>query len=124
MKQDDKQLTEITIKVRRMPAVVFGIIGVVTSTLLVFALVIYGSQILEHIIENVAEYQVLLTVATALAIAAAAFIILTIFIISAISIWGRFNKGLRVVLFAFLVLAIFLLVSAAAVGAVWLSLPR
>ena len=124
MENSDKQLTEITIKVKRVPAVIFGIIGVVLSVLLVIALVVYSNQILANIVTDVTDYQTLLIVAVSITIAAVAFIILTILFISIVSIWGRFNKGLRLVLFIFLVLAIILLLSAAIVGAVWLTLPR
>jgi len=124
MSDNEKQLTEITIKVRRVPAVIFGIIGVALSTILVLALIGYSSQILANIVAEVTDYQALLIVAVSLVISAVAFIILTIFFVSIVSILGRFNKGLRLVLFIFLVLAIFLLLGAAIVGAVWLTLPR
>jgi hypothetical protein len=124
MSNDDKQLTEITIKVKRVPAVVFGIIGIILSTILAFALVIYSNQIIGNIVVEITDYQSLLIVATSLVVAAAAFIILTILFISIVSILGHFNKGLRLVLFLFLVLAIMLLLAAAIVGAVWMFLPR
>jgi hypothetical protein len=123
-RENDKQLTEITIKVSRVPAVVFGIIGVAVSVVLFLALAAYSYQIFRSIVDAGADYGTLLIVATALVVAALAFIFLTILIISSVSIWGRFNKGLRVVLFTFVVLAIVLLLSAAVLGAIWLGLPR
>jgi len=122
MDNNEKQLTEITIKVKRVPAVIFGIIGVILSVLLAFALVIYSNQIIGNIVIEVPDYQPLLITAVSLVVAAVAFIILTILFVSIVSIWGRFNKGLRIVLFIFLVLAIIFLLSAAIVGAVWLTL--
>jgi len=124
MDDNEKQLTEITIKVKRVPAVIFGIIGIILSTILVLALAGYSSQILATIMAEVIDYQELLIIAVSLVIAAVAFIILTIFFVSIVSIYGRFNKGLRLALFIFLVLAIFLLLGAAIVGAVWLMLSR
>jgi len=124
MTSSEKQLREITIKVKPVPAVIFGIIGVIISAILVMALVAYSNQILTAIVAEITDYQVLLIVAVSLAIAAVAFIILTILFVSIVSILGRFNKGLRLVLFIFLVLAILLLLGAAVVGAVWLTLPR
>ena len=124
MDDNEKQLTEITIKVKRVPAVIFGIIGIILSTILVLALAGYSSQILATIMAEVIDYQELLIIAVSLVIAAVAFIIMTIFFVSIVSIYGRFNKGLRLALFIFLVLAIFLLLGAAIVGAVWLMLSR
>lgn len=120
MEKHDKQLTEITIKVGRVPAVIFGIIGVALSTLLAFALPIYGNEIIQGIVNGTNDNKILLIIAASLAIAAVTFIILTILIISIVSVWGRFNKGLRIVLFILLVLAILLLIGAAVVGGVWL----
>lgn len=122
MSDSEKQLTEITIKVKRIPAVVFGIIGVVLSTLLAMALIVYSNQFLSSIATDITEHQSLLIVAVSLATAAIAFIILTILFISIVSILGHFNKGLRLTLFIFLVLAILFLIGAAIVGGVWLTL--